>query len=384
MTGHAPGSKAARLFGVEYRRLDEPPGPPRLYVVVDTEEEFDWSAPFSRRETRVSNIAAQERAQSVLEPYGVRPVYLVDYPVATQPEGYEPLRAIHARGACEIGAHLHPWTNPPFNEAVNERNSFPGNLEPRIEEAKLARLVEAIQRGFGLRPLYYKAGRYGIGPNTLRLAARHGIRVDFSVMPGVDLRAQGGPDLRGLSAGTYEAGEHPVRSVPMTRGHTGPLAAFGPAVNRVLDAAPALRLRGALARVGLFRSVALTPEGVPTRELLRLASGMVRRGHKTLVMHYHSPSLVPGHTPYVRTRRDADELLARIDAVCAHVLGRLGGTAGDPRDLLKAGPAFSRPIIQLSDAPRVPEAAVFAREHRDPACSTVQREIHARRQIVSD
>ncbi|MBV8613819.1 MAG: hypothetical protein JOY66_08615, partial [Acetobacteraceae bacterium] len=81
MSGHAPASGAARLFGVEYRRLDEPPGPPRLYVVVDTEEEFDWSAPFSRRETRVSNIAAQERAHSVLEPYGVRPVYLVDYPV---------------------------------------------------------------------------------------------------------------------------------------------------------------------------------------------------------------------------------------------------------------------------------------------------------------
>ena len=116
-------------------------------------------------------------------------------------------------------------------------------------------------------------------------------------MPGVDLRAQGGPDLRGLSAGAYVAGEHALRSVPMTRGHTGPLARFGPAVNRVLDVAPALRLRGALSRAGLFRSAALTPEGVPTRELLRLASTMVRRGHKTLVMHYHSPSLAAGHMP---------------------------------------------------------------------------------------
>jgi len=77
MSARAPDSGAAHLFGVEYRRLDEPPGPPRLYVVVDSEEEFDWSAPFSRRETRVSNIAAQERAQSVLERHGVRPVYLV-------------------------------------------------------------------------------------------------------------------------------------------------------------------------------------------------------------------------------------------------------------------------------------------------------------------
>lgn len=336
MSERPPALETARLFGVEYRRLQEPPGPPRLYVVVDTEEEFDWSEPFSRREVRVSNIAVQERAQSVLERYGVRPVYVIDYPVATQPEGYEPLRAIHARGACEIGAHLHPWTNPPFVEAVSDRNSFPGNLEPQVEEAKLARLMDAIHQSFGLRPRFYKAGRYGIGPNTLRLVARQGIQVDFSIMPGVDLRVLGGPDLRDLCPGVYAVGEYTIRSVPMTRGHTGPLAAFDAAVNRALYAAPAkaLRLRGALSRVGLFRSAALTPEGVSVEDLLRLVSGMVRRGHKTLVMHYHSPSLVPGCTPYARTAHDVDVLLARIDAVCAHVLGSLGGRAGDARDLL--------------------------------------------------
>jgi hypothetical protein len=334
MTGCSPAG-AAHLFGVEYRPLREPPGPPRLYVVVDAEE-FDWSAPFSRDATRVSNIAAQERAQTVLERYGIRPVYLIDYPVAIQPEGYEPLRAIHARGACEIGAHLHPWINPPFAETLGTRNSFPGNLEPRIEEAKLVTLVEAIHRSFGLRQRFYKAGRYGIRPNTLALIARQGIQVDFSVMPGVDLRSQGGPDLRGMGAAPCVAGADVIRLVPMTRGHTGPLAAFGSAMNRVLDARPAraLRVRGVLSRIGAFRSTALTPEGVSTGALLRLASTMVRRGQRTLVMHYHSPSLVPGHTPYIRTAEDARALLARIDAVCAHVLGPLGGKPGDPRDLL--------------------------------------------------
>ncbi len=344
MIARRPPPKTAHLFGAEYLRLQKPPGPPRLYVVVDAEEEFDWSEPFSRCAIGVSNIAAQECAQAVLERYGVRPVYLIDYPVATQPEGYEPLRAIHGRGACEIGAHLHPWTNPPFTETVNVRNSFPGNLEPEIEEAKLVALIEAIRGSFGLRPLFYKAGRYGIGPNTLALIARQGIQVDFSIMPGIDLRSQGGPDLRGLCAAPYVAFGHSVRSVPMTRGHTGPLAAFGSAVNRALDAGPAkaLRLRGALSRIGAFRSAALTPEGVSAGELLHLASTMVRHGHKTLVMHYHSPSLVPGHTPYVRTPEDLRVLLARIDAVCAHVLGPLGGRAGDPRDLLAVMPATVR------------------------------------------
>lgn len=336
----------ARLFGIAYHAIPERPGPPRLYVVVDTEAEFDWSKPFARHLVSVSNVTAQEGGQAVLDRHGVRPIYVIDYPVATQPEAIETLGAINARGACEIGAHLHPWTNPPFTEAVSALNSYPGNLSPEVEEAKLVNLIDAIKRGFGFRPLFYKAGRYGIGPNTLALIARHGIQVDFSILPGVDLRSTGGPDLRGLRAVPYVAGDPPIISVPMSRGHTGPLAPFGLAVNGALDTrfARTFRLRGVMSRLGAFRTASLTPEGVSTDDLTRLATALVRGGHKTLVMHYHSPSLAAGHTPYVRTQTEVAELLARIDAVCAHVLGPLGGVAGNPRDLLAAdGRGVDRP-----------------------------------------
>ncbi len=333
------GAPDARLFNVPYLPIPEPPGPPRLYAIVDTEAEFDWSKPFARHLVSVSNIAAQEGGQGVLERHGVRPVYVIDYPVATHPSAVAALRAIYGRGACEIGAHLHPWTNPPFTEAVSAQNSYPGNLSPDLEEAKLVNLIDAIERGFGFRPRFYKAGRYGIGPNTLALIARHGIKVDFSILPGIDLRAHGGPDLRGLQPVLYLAGDPPIVSVPMSRGHTGPLARFGPAMNRALDTAVAksLRLRGVVSRLGVFATDTLTPEGVTIEELVRLATALVQGGHKTLVMHYHSPSLAAGHTPYARTEADVAELLARVNALCAHVLGPLGGVPGDPRDLLTVG-----------------------------------------------
>lgn len=333
-----PAGTDARLFGITYHAIPERPGPPRLYVVVDTEAEFDWSKPFARHLVGVSNVAAQEVGQAVLERHGVRPIYVIDYPVATQPAAIEALGAIYARGACEIGAHLHPWTNPPFTEAVSVLNSYPGNLSPEVEEAKLVNLIDAIERAFGFRPLFYKAGRYGIGPNTLALIARHGIQVDFSILPGIDLRSEGGPDLRGLRAVPYVAGEPPIISVPMSRGHIGPLAPFGPVVNRILDTmfARTVRLRGVMSRLGAFGTASLTPEGVSTDELRQLSTALVRSGHKTLVLHYHSPSLAAGHTPYVRTQADVAGLLARLDAVCAHVLGPLGGVVGSPRDLLQA------------------------------------------------
>ena len=60
---------------------------------------------------------------------GLVPTYVIDYPVATQPER---LRAaagdLGTSGRCTIGAHLHPWVNPPFNEAVTAANSFTCNL----------------------------------------------------------------------------------------------------------------------------------------------------------------------------------------------------------------------------------------------------------------
>src|SRR5690242_16087063 len=114
---------------------------PSLAVVVDTEEEFDWSKPHSRVETGVDHIKHLTRAQGIFERYGVHPTYVVDFPVASQEAGYRPLREWLDDGRCEIGAHLHPWVNPPFEEEVSTRNSYPGNLPPSLEKAKLARLT---------------------------------------------------------------------------------------------------------------------------------------------------------------------------------------------------------------------------------------------------
>src|SRR5205085_2404777 len=82
---------------------------PVLLVTVDTEAEFDWNGPFLRSHTGVTNLRGQGAAQEIFDRFGVRPVYLVDYAVATQAEGYMPLQETVASGRCEIGAHLHPW-----------------------------------------------------------------------------------------------------------------------------------------------------------------------------------------------------------------------------------------------------------------------------------
>src|SRR5436305_5770320 len=118
---------------------------PMLVVVVDTEAEFDWTSHEPRQAAGVSSVRSQSRAQSIFECYGVRPTYLVDYPVSSTPEGYEYIRALYRSGACEIGAHLQPWDTPPLVEQRTDQNSYPGNLPFEVERAKMMRLTQSIQ-----------------------------------------------------------------------------------------------------------------------------------------------------------------------------------------------------------------------------------------------
>ncbi len=115
----------ARCLPPHEQQLAElPAGPPILIVSIDTESEFDWNGPFLRTQTSVRNVRYQSMAQEIFDRYGVRPIYLVDYAVATQPEAYLPLREIFQSKRCEIGAHLHPWITPPFLEELGARASF--------------------------------------------------------------------------------------------------------------------------------------------------------------------------------------------------------------------------------------------------------------------
>jgi hypothetical protein len=328
----------AACFGTTYAPSpSNPADPPALFVVVDTEAEFDWAKPFARELTSVSAMDDIGRGQAVFDAYGLRPIYVVDYPIATQARGYAKLRAIMERGGCEIGAHLHPWTTPPFEEALSERNSYPGNLDAALEERKLASLMQAIRANFGISPVFYKAGRYGFGPHTADALRQHGIRVDLSVLPGADLRRSGGPDFRVLKPVLYRIGGTDILSLPMTRSEVGllpGLARIGTAVQD-LPGGGLLHVPSVLSRLRLADTITLTPEGVTADEQMRLIRAMLKGGCRRFVLHYHSPSLSPGNTPYARDRTGADTVVLRLQTVCKFFFEELGGIPGYPRDLLR-------------------------------------------------
>ena len=305
----------------------DPADPPTLFLVVDTEAEFDWTKPFARDLDTVAAMDALERGQEVFDRHGLRPIYVVDHPVATQERGARTLRSIAARDGCEIGVHLHPWTTPPFEEELSPRNSFPGNLDPALETRKLATLVAAITAAFGRPPRFYKAGRYGLGARTAANLAHHGITVDLSVLPGADLSATGGPDYREVGTTPCLIGETGVLTIPMTRETTGWWPGC-PGAGRV-------GLRPLLSRARISDTITLTPEGVTVAEQKRLVRARLRRGERLFVLHFHSPSLAAGCTPYAPDEAAAAALRRNLAEICGFLIDELGFMPGQPRRLIR-------------------------------------------------
>lgn len=279
----------------------------RFIVTVDTEEEFDWTQPITREGHSLYSIARLARFQEFCEGQGICPIYLVDYPIATSAAVGDLLRAAISAGRAEVGVQLHPWVNPPFDEPVNEFNSYAGNLPEELEQEKFRNLQRAIQANFGAEPLIYRAGRYGVGPNSGAMLAKGGIRIDTSVRAQFDYSATGGPNFRDFPLVPYWLDrDAPLLELPLTTVYWGPLRQLGPWLYPKLWRAP--QLRGAMARAGLLERIPLTPEGVTLAEAKRGIDIAVATRLPVLVFSFHSPSLAPGFTPYVRSEADLDAL----------------------------------------------------------------------------
>ena len=305
---------------------------PRLLVVVDTEEEFDWGAPFDRGATAVEAMAHQEPAQSLCRRFDLSPTYVVDYPVASQESGYRTLLDWAASGDAIIGAHLHPWVSPPHEEEVNTFNSFPGNLPAELEAAKLKRLGETIEESFGSRPRIYKAGRYGFGPHTAAILEQEGYEVDLSSNPPFDYTDEGGPDYSDYEPHPYWLGTgERLLGIPGTGGYVGWMAGahsiYALASHRALRWS---RLPGILSRLGAIDRLRLSPEGFDAGEMSRLAQALFARGVRVFSLSYHSPSLMPGCTPYVRSAADLDRFLGELESFLDYFFGHLDGVPTTP------------------------------------------------------
>jgi hypothetical protein len=308
--------------------------PMLLIVSIDTEED-NWSP--CRDGVTVENIRELPRLDALLQRLGVRATYFATHQVAIHDWAAAILRELHGAGA-ELAAHLHPWNTPPLDEPFAARNTMLKNLPAALQLAKLERLTQTLREAFGGRPVAFRAGRYGLGPDTVTALIRCGYRVDSSVTPFVSWEDDDdGPTFVGAPLHTYRlAGGADVRipqpagplvELPLSIGYSRSPSGVWTGLDRLLSA-PALRrlhLRGIASRAGIVKRIALSPETDSVADMLTLSRRLLDAGLPHLQLSFHSPSLSPGLSPFAPDRAAVEgmyrsiatylERLARVTAL---------------------------------------------------------------------
>src|SRR6185436_714061 len=165
-----------------------------LLVGIDTEGDNQWDAA-ARAHQQFANIYALPRLHALFARHGVRPTYVITYPVSRDARSAEVLRGLLAGGDCEIGAHHHAWETPPCTADDIRRHPYASAL-PRVQfEQQLASLTDAITAAVGVRPVTYRSGRFGFSAEHVAALERLGYLVESSVAPLFYESHKGGPEF---------------------------------------------------------------------------------------------------------------------------------------------------------------------------------------------
>jgi hypothetical protein len=298
-----------------------------VLVGVDTEADDQWSEQ-GRRTLDVGNATRLPELQRMCDLIDVRPTYFVTHEMATREESAAVLRALLQSGRCEIGAHLHPWSTPPFQQDGAKTHEYPSALSPDLLERQLAELTQIIERRLGARPTSYRAGRLGCDGRSLPILEKLGYTVDSSVDPLFNERRKGGPSFAGAPLAPYRPDYDDIRrpgrarllEIPISVGTQPPLPR---PLESLYARIPMIPHRGALRRLGL-RGVWLRPSYSSLPDMLALASRIRRRGLPCANLLFHSSELLPGGSPYTPDSASVKRFLGDLERLLAHLTQKLG------------------------------------------------------------
>jgi hypothetical protein len=306
-----------------------------VIITIDTEADDQWDR--SKTDLTVDNLDFVGRFQDLCDRYGQKPTYLCTWEVV-EDQRFDALNRFQNEGRAEVGAHLHPWTNPPMDNPVDgiERDAvgmYPSELDPAGFRAKLEQLTGRIHERTGVEPRSYRAGRWGFSPEQVPILVSLGYLVDCSVTPlrswtHMQGAARGGPDFRSAPVAPYyldpedlcRPGQSPLLEVPVTILLTRPLLARSERLQEIYA-----RRRKTLPGKVLNRLFRLDPQWLrPYRHmsgerLVDVCRAAARRGLPAVEMMFHSSELMPGGSPYNPDEAAIELLYEKLETVFAYM-----------------------------------------------------------------
>lgn len=143
------------------------------------------------------------RVQIVARKYGFKPVWLVGARALQHPTTLEPMARWQREGEAEVGGLLDAEAIPPvvaLGALAEGRKPFLTDFPESIMDEKLTWFTTTLDQAMGRRPVTLRAVRPSVDDRYYTLLAKHGYKVDLTVVP----HAKIGPsDFTGYSEKAY-------------------------------------------------------------------------------------------------------------------------------------------------------------------------------------
>ena len=301
-------------------------------LTVDTEEEWDWSTPFPQVQPEVNNAQAIPAFQKFCDNLGIKPTYFIDYAMAQNEASAAVLQQVAREHDCELGAHLHPWCNPPLIEANGDFESHVVNLPIGLVEQKLDTLLDKLRETFDTPIESFRTGRWGINAQVLNLLVAKGIKVDSSVYPyyrNEYFSCEGAPTVPywpSLS-NPLESGEQKmIAELPVSAGFNSRHFDLCNGAYRVINhkRLQFLRLTGIAWQTGLLRKIYLSPELTHAEDMNSLIDALLQRKTKMVHMNLHSSSLLDLN--YSNNPFNSQQIYRNMQQTLAHLQSKANVT----------------------------------------------------------
>jgi hypothetical protein len=295
----------------------------KFIITVDTESDNEWARP---KITTVENVNYLPRFQELCDSFDFKPTYLVSYEVADSRVFHDFAEPLVQYRKAEIGAHLHPWTCPPFNNTTPDDklyHPYPHELPIQLFKDKMEILTDALELAFKTRPKTYRGGQWGFSPDHIKVLLDLGYVTDCSVTPYMswerhlgDPKGKGGPDYRRAPFYPYfldsndvcKPGDSNLLEVPPTVLYTK--MRWAKNIYLAMDkTTPGI---SALARLRLGPKMLRTALTKNAQELINIYQTARHLGLPYVQMMIHSSELMPGCSPYNPDEDSIEYLYSRL------------------------------------------------------------------------
>jgi hypothetical protein len=302
-----------------------------LFVLsIDTEEEWEWSNDFPESDCSVKNIEKLPAFQTFCESLHIKPTYFVDYAVADDDYSSDVLRQFASQRNVEIGAHLHPWCNPPFFGKTDEAKSHVVNLPRDQVKQKLDSLVERLITNIGPTPVSFRSGRWGINGSTLQLLAERGFSVDSSVYPFYEnsffscKNRDSTPYWPSFENADLDGVQRNLLELPVTAGFNRSHFKRADNIHTLLAKSPLNLVKpvGLLWHTKLLRKLYLSPELTDSTSMKMLIDMCLEKQYPVIHMYLHSSSLLDGVTGLLQVDNAYSRICKRMTEVIQYLNAR--------------------------------------------------------------